>query len=98
MIHIDVKRRMLAGTRQFDLDIRIYATAHLIALFGNSGAGKTLTVSAIAGLMRPDSVCIQVYGKTFYSSRQGIFLSPHERRLGYLHHDYGPFPDRTRVV
>src|SRR3546814_1991490 len=86
---------MLAGTRQFDLDLRIAATAHRIALFGNAGAGKTLTVQAIPGLMRPDSGCIQVSGKTFYDSRQGIFLSPQARRVGYLQQDYGLFPHLT---
>src|SRR3546814_6081649 len=45
--------------------------------------------------MRPDSGCIQVSGKTFYDSRQGIFLSPQERRVGYLQQDYGLFPHLT---
>ncbi|UYO94551.1 ABC transporter ATP-binding protein [Pollutimonas sp. M17] len=95
MIHLDIKRRMLAGARQFSLDIRIDAQARRIALFGASGAGKTLTVQAIAGLMRPDSGCIQVSGTTFYHSGQGIFLSPQERRVGYLQQDYGLFPHLT---
>lgn len=95
MMRLDIKRRMLAGARQFLLDIQIDAKARRIALFGRSGAGKTLTVQAIAGLMRPDSGCIQVSGTTFYDSSQGIFLSPQQRRVGYLQQDYGLFPHLT---
>jgi molybdate transport system ATP-binding protein len=95
MIHIDIKRCMLAGARQFFLDVQIDAKARRIALFGRSGAGKTLTVQAIAGLMLPDSGCIQMSGATFYDSRQGIFLPPQQRRVGYLQQNYGLFPHLT---
>jgi molybdate transport system ATP-binding protein len=95
MIHLNIKRRMMAGTRQFDLDIHVDAGVRRIALIGRSGSGKTLTVQAIAGLMRPDSGRIQVSGTTFYDSHQGIFLAPQLRRVGYLQQDYGLFPHLT---
>src|SRR5690606_20314656 len=95
MIHLNIKRRMMAGARQFDLDIQIDAKVRRIALFGRSGSGKTLTVQAIAGLRRPDRGRIQVSGTTFYDSHQGVFLAPQLRRVGYLQQDYGLFPHLT---
>jgi molybdate transport system ATP-binding protein len=95
MIDMLIKRRLVAGTREFLLDIAIASAAPCIALFGPSGSGKTLTVQAIAGLLRPDSGHINVNGTALYDSRQRIFLSPQDRRLAYLQQDYGLFPHLT---
>ncbi len=95
MISMHIKRRVLAGKREFLLEIELESAASRIALFGPSGSGKTLTVQAIAGLLRPDSGYIRVNGTTLYDSKLGICLCPQDRRLGYLQQDYGLFPHLT---
>lgn len=95
MISIDIQRRIWSGRREFMLDVQLTSGVRRIALFGPSGSGKTLTVQAISGLMRPDSGCIRVNGVTFYDAKQGVFLAPQERKLGYLRQDYGLFPHLT---
>ena len=46
----------------FSLEIELQASAGVMALFGPSGAGKTLTLDAIAGFMRPDAGRIMLNG------------------------------------
>ncbi len=94
-ISMHIRRRLLAGAREFSLDVAIESAASRIALFGPSGSGKTLTVQAIAGLLRPDSGYIDVGGAMLYRSDSGIFLAPQDRHLAYLQQHYGLFPHLT---
>lgn len=95
MIDMHVKRRVLAGNRQFQLDVAIRTGVRRIALVGPSGAGKTLTVQSIAGLLRPDSGHIRINGSTLYDSGHAVCLVPQQRRVAYLQQDYGLFPHLT---
>src|SRR5690606_1021705 len=95
MIQVNIARRLYAGKREFQLDVKLESKARRIALFGPSGSGKTLTVHAIAGLMHPDGGHIRVNGRSFYDAEEGIFLAPQARKLGYLQQDYGLFPHLT---
>lgn len=95
MISIDIYRELHAGTRHFVLDVQLESSAKRIALFGPSGAGKSLTINAIAGLLRPDRGRIAVNGTTLLDVAKDVFLSPQQRRLGYLQQDYGLFPHLT---
>src|SRR5690606_18054031 len=62
------------------------------ALFGPSGAGKTMTLRMIAGLTKPDRGTIEVSGRTLFDAGAGIDLPPRERRVGYLFQQYALFP------
>jgi molybdate transport system ATP-binding protein len=94
---MQIKRRVMSGTREFLLDVSIESAAPRIVLFGPSGSGKTLTVQAIAGLMRPDSGYIVVGDSILFDARKKVFLTPQQRRLGYLQQDYGLFPHLTVI-
>lgn len=95
MIDLKVYRELHAGSRSFTLDVTLQSDARRIALFGPSGSGKSLTIRAIAGLLRPQRGHIVVNGVTLYDEAQGVYLSPQARRLGYLQQDYGLFPHLT---
>ena len=62
------------------------------ALFGRSGAGKSQTVQAIAGLMRPKSGVIALNGQTVLDTGRGTFVAPRFRRVGYVFQDSRLFP------
>ncbi|HUH59348.1 MAG TPA: ATP-binding cassette domain-containing protein [Candidimonas sp.] len=94
-IAVHIQRKLVAGAREFSLDICLESSAKRIALFGPSGSGKTLTMQAVAGLLRPDRGSIVINGKQFYDSAQGIWLGPRQRRIAYLFQDYGLFPHLT---
>jgi molybdate transport system ATP-binding protein len=85
-----VKR--LAG---FTLDIEWSAGEGTVVLFGPSGAGKTLTLQCLAGLVRPDRGRLVVHGRVLFDSDAGIDLPPQARRLGYVFQGYALFPHLT---
>lgn len=88
------RRRRGADTR-FALDVAFASDASRLVLFGASGAGKTLTLMAIAGLLRPQHGHVAVAGETLYDEAAGRFVPPRGRRLGYLFQDYALFPHLT---
>jgi molybdate transport system ATP-binding protein len=76
----------------FALDAAWEAGDEVVALFGPSGAGKTLTLQCLAGLVRPDRGRIVVNGAVFFDGDRGIDLPPQRRRLGYVFQGYALFP------
>ena len=66
-----------------------------IVIVGASGSGKSLTLQALAGLLRPDSGHIRLDGDTLFNAAQNIWLPAQERRLAYVFQDYALFPHLT---
>lgn len=94
-IRIDIKKTLCADRRRFDLHIRFSCEDSWLALFGPSGAGKTLTLRALAGLLTPDSGTIEVDGQCWFDSQEKINVPTVKRRIGYLFQDYALFPHLT---
>ena len=88
MIAVAVVKR-LPG---FTLDIEWSAAERVAVLFGPSGAGKTLTLQCLAGLMRPDAGRIVVDDRVFFDAAAGVDLPPRARRIGYVFQGYALFP------
>ena len=63
-----------------------------LVLFGPSGAGKTTALRAIAGLLRPEAGKVEIDGQVVYDSAANLWLSAHQRRVGYLTQQYHLFP------
>ena len=82
--------RLRAGA--FTLDLRETVAARTVALFGPSGAGKTTTLDAVAGLRRPDEGLIRVGRRVLFDSRSGVDVPVHDRRVGYVPQDLALFP------
>jgi molybdate transport system ATP-binding protein len=83
------------GVPGFDLDVAWSAGSGVAVLFGPSGAGKTLTLQCLAGLLRPAAGRIVVDGRVFFDSQTGVNLSAQERRVGYVFQGYALFPHLT---
>ena len=64
----------------------------VLVLFGASGAGKTTTLRAIAGLLRPRQGHIEIGAQVVYDNAAGVWVPPHRRRVGYLTQQYSLFP------
>ncbi len=92
---VDIQKRLADGARSFFLESRFSARDETIALFGPSGSGKSLTLRAVAGLMRPDKGRIVVDGVTLFDSEKGIDLPARSRRVGFMFQDYALFPHLT---
>jgi molybdate transport system ATP-binding protein len=88
MISVDVALKL--GT--FDLDMAFASDAGITALFGRSGAGKSMTISLIAGLSRPDRGRIVLDDRVLVDTAQDIFVPAHRRRIGFVFQDARLFP------
>lgn len=67
----------------------------VMVLFGPSGAGKTTTLRAIAGLVRPLGGHIEIGDRVVYDSARNTWTPPHRRRVGYLTQQFHLFPHLT---
>ncbi|HYS67006.1 MAG TPA: ATP-binding cassette domain-containing protein, partial [Paraburkholderia sp.] len=92
MIDIDLTATVSDSTRRFTLATRFASEAPVVALYGASGAGKSLTLQAIAGLLRPDRGHVRVGGRVLFDSARGVDLPPDRRGVGYLFQHYALFP------
>lgn len=80
------------GLEGFDLTARFSCDAGILVLFGPSGAGKTMTLQCIAGILRPDGGRIAIDGQVLYDADQGIDVPPRDRQIGYVPQSYALFP------
>jgi len=87
MLSVSVKKEF----KDFLLNVDFKSEAQVTALFAPSGSGKSLTLQAIAGLIKPDSGRIEVKGKILFGSEKKINLPPQKRRVGYLFQEYALF-------
>ena len=79
----------------FRLDVEVSTKDELLVLFGASGAGKSLTLQCIAGLLRPHRGRIRVDDLLYFDSEAKIDLPINRRRVGYVFQDYALFPHMT---
>jgi molybdate transport system ATP-binding protein len=97
MMHVRIRKALAAGPDSggFLLDLEFQATAGVTALFGPSGSGKTLTLDSIAGFVRPDEGRILLDDNILFDGATRVFLTPQQRRCGYVFQNYALFPHMT---
>lgn len=95
MFDIAIDKLLHAGDRRFHLQMQWRSQHQRVVLLGGSGAGKTLTLKAMAGLLQPDAGHVRVAGRTLFDKQQGINLTPQQRQVGYVFQDYALFPHLT---
>jgi molybdate transport system ATP-binding protein len=83
------------GLPEFTLEVAWDAGEGVTVLFGPSGAGKTLTLHCLAGLVRPGAGRIVLDGRVLYDGATGLHVRPQERRIGYVFQGYALFPHLT---
>jgi molybdenum ABC transporter ATP-binding protein len=76
----------------FALDVELVAPRGPLVIIGPSGAGKTLTLRAIAGIVRPRAGRIALNGRLLFDSEAGVSLPAQARRVGYVPQEYALFP------
>jgi molybdate transport system permease protein len=79
----------------FTLDVAFTADRAPMGILGPSGAGKTMLLRCIAGIVRPDRGRIALDGQVLFDSELGIQVPARERRLGLLFQHYALFPHQT---
>jgi molybdate transport system ATP-binding protein len=76
----------------FTVEARMSLEAGVLVLFGPSGAGKTLSLRAIAGLLRPTRGSVRAVGEALFDAERGIDVPAHLRRIGYVPQQQALFP------
>lgn len=84
--------RIARRAEAFALDVAFEAESGVTGIIGPSGAGKTMTLEAIAGLARPERGYIALDGEAFLDTAQGVFMPPEQRRVGYVFQESRLFP------
>ena len=91
MLDVRIKTRLGA----FLLDVEFAMGKEVFALLGASGAGKSLTLSTIAGFVTPDRGRISLGGEALFDSAEGVSDKPERRRIGYVLQEPYLFPHHT---
>lgn len=95
-LHLDIEKHLAS----FELAIQLELGAEIMVLFGPSGAGKTQTLNAIAGLMTPDAGEITLDGQVFFRRHRpgpAVNLPARQRHVGYVFQNYALFPHMTAL-
>jgi molybdate transport system ATP-binding protein len=95
LLDLDIRKTLAAGTQGFQLDVRLKTDSQRIVILGPSGSGKSLTLKAVAGLLRPDAGHIRIDDQVLFDAAKGIDLAPQKRQLAYVFQDYALFPHLT---
>lgn len=90
-IAIDIRKAF----PDFLLDVSLHTSSGRLGLLGASGAGKSMLLRCVSGLVRPDQGKIVIGGKVLFNAQQGINLQPRDRRIGFIFQNYALFPHMT---
>ena len=71
-----LRAEIAATVGEFDLAVEVEAADELVVLYGRSGSGKSLTLRAIAGLLRPRGGRIEIGGRSVFDAATGIDHAP----------------------
>ena len=77
---------------EFSLQLALHSEARALALFGDSGCGKTSSLLAISGLLRPARGRIALDDRVLFDSHAGVDMPVAQRRLGVVFQDVRLFP------
>ena len=91
-IDVDISKSLRSGKREFRLEAKFVCDDELGVIFGASGAGKSQTLKAIAGLETPDRGRIAIAGRVLFDSDAGVNIPARYRKVAYVFQDYALFP------
>lgn len=90
-LYLDIHKKFSG----FNLDVSLDVGDETLAVLGASGSGKSLTLSCIAGIVKPDEGKIIIDGVTVFDSVKRINIPPQKRKTGLMFQDYALFPNMT---
>lgn len=74
------------------IEVEFASRSRCLALFGDSGAGKTTVLNAIAGLVDVHRGRIVLGDRVVLDRAEGIDIAPRDREVGYVFQDCRLFP------
>jgi molybdate transport system ATP-binding protein len=93
MNYFKIKKRLYGSYGDLDLDVEFSIDkGDFLAITGESGSGKTTILRIIAGLEKSESTIV-IDGEIWQDKK--IFLSPQNRKVGFVFQDYALFPNMS---
>jgi ABC-type sulfate/molybdate transport systems ATPase subunit len=92
---VTLRVALRARLPDFYLDVAFDTVKGITALFGPSGAGKTLTLRHLAGLERADEGRVLLGERVLFDAGAGMHVRPRHRRIGLVFQDHALFPHIT---
>ena len=80
---------------EFSLAVHIATRGERVGILGESGAGKSMTLRAIAGLERAARGRVVMNDRVLLDSVRGVSMPARERRAAMVFQHYALFPHRT---
>jgi len=80
---------------RFAIKVTFSAGRGAVGLLGASGAGKSITLRMVAGIVTPDHGRIVLNGRVLFDSATRVNLPAAQRRIGVVFQDYALFPRMT---
>ncbi|MEW5507022.1 molybdenum ABC transporter ATP-binding protein [Pseudomonas antarctica] len=88
---IEVRLKLNYPGFALEVDLKLPGRG-VTALYGHSSSGKTTCLRCIAGLERAEDGFVQINDQVWQDSRNGLFVPPHKRALGYVFQEASLFP------
>ncbi|MGA2451144.1 MAG: ATP-binding cassette domain-containing protein [Polyangiaceae bacterium] len=85
----------IRASERFELDVDFVVPPGVTALLGRSGSGKSTTLAAIAGLVRPHTGRVALGEDAWFDSTARIDVAVHRRRVALLFQSLALFPHMT---
>lgn len=96
VITLDIEKMMFTAHGKLNLSVNTQInTGEFLALFGQSGVGKTTLLRILSGLMTPDKGLVKFGETVLFDSSKGINISPQQRNISFMFQDYALFPNMT---
>ena len=80
-LDVDIRHVLRSAERSFVLDVRFTLREELAVLYGPSGSGKSSTLHAIAGLLRPDAGRISLGDDVLFDAMAQIDVPARHRGM-----------------
>nr|WP_294786026.1 ATP-binding cassette domain-containing protein [uncultured Flavobacterium sp.] len=96
MIQIDAYKTLQTADGELPLDISLtIKMGQFVAIYGNSGAGKTTILRILSGLTDAEKVTIKVEELIWDDSNRKFHLPVQKRSIGFVFQDFALFPNLT---
>ena len=96
MIQINAYKMLQTADGELPLDISLtFEKGQFIAIYGNSGAGKTTILRILAGLTQAEKTYIKVGNEIWDDSQKKFHLEIQKRSIGFVFQDFALFPNLT---